>query len=231
VSVNGALRSSREEASAEGSRLGEEHRGALRCGDEGHSFRQPNDMENREGVAGGKGRAACGHGGKKKGRHRGSFNSGALGCWAAHRGQQRKADAVQKGRSKLLAGARARPWERRGRRKGSRLVETGELGSMQMWSSPFGAVAGGVHGCWPSRGIGVLPRSFCSCAHEAEKEEDGALVVCCWRKKKRGRGHRAIAGRGEEGRCCWAPVRGGRRARQPWEEESSCALNRERSCA
>jgi hypothetical protein len=47
-SVNGALRSSREEASAEGSRPGEEHRGALRCGDEGRSFRQPNDMENRE---------------------------------------------------------------------------------------------------------------------------------------------------------------------------------------
>jgi hypothetical protein len=60
-----------------------------------------------------------------------------------------------------------------GRRKGSRLVEMGELGSMQMWSSPFGAVAGGIHGCWPSRGVGVLPRSFCPCAHEAEKEEDG----------------------------------------------------------
>jgi hypothetical protein len=35
-------------ASAEGSRLGEEHRGALRCGDEGRSFLQPNSMENRE---------------------------------------------------------------------------------------------------------------------------------------------------------------------------------------
>jgi hypothetical protein len=35
-------------ASAEGSRLGEEHRGALRCGDEGRSFLQPNGMENRE---------------------------------------------------------------------------------------------------------------------------------------------------------------------------------------
>ena len=67
ASVNGALRSSREEASAEGSRPREEHRGALRCGDEGRSFRQPNDMENREGVAGGKGRAACGHGGRRKG--------------------------------------------------------------------------------------------------------------------------------------------------------------------
>ena len=48
ASVNGALRSSREEASTEGSRPGEEHRGALRCGDEGRSFRQLNDMENRE---------------------------------------------------------------------------------------------------------------------------------------------------------------------------------------
>jgi hypothetical protein len=35
-----------------------------------------------------KGRAARGHGGGKKGRRRGSFNSGALGCWAARRGQQ-----------------------------------------------------------------------------------------------------------------------------------------------
>jgi hypothetical protein len=50
-------------------------------------------------------------------------------------------------------------------------------------------------------------------------------------EEEEGQGHRAIAGRGEEGRCCWAPARGGRRARQPWEEESSCALNRERSCA
>ena len=63
--------------------------------------------------------------------------------------------------------------EEGGRRKGSWLVEIRELGSMQMWSSPFGAVAGGIHGCWPSRGVGVLPRSFCSCAHEAEKKEDG----------------------------------------------------------
>jgi hypothetical protein len=35
-------------ASAEGSRLGEEHRDALLCGDEGRSFLQPNGMENRE---------------------------------------------------------------------------------------------------------------------------------------------------------------------------------------
>jgi hypothetical protein len=35
-------------ASAEGSRLGEEHRDALLCGDEGCNFRQSNDMENRE---------------------------------------------------------------------------------------------------------------------------------------------------------------------------------------
>jgi hypothetical protein len=42
--------------------------------------------------------------------------------------------------------------EEGGRRKGSWLVEIRELGFMQMWSSPFGAVAGGVDGCWPSRG-------------------------------------------------------------------------------
>ncbi|ONM63290.1 hypothetical protein ZEAMMB73_Zm00001d000315 [Zea mays] len=29
--------------------------------------------------------------GEKKGSRRGSFNSGALGCWAARRGQQREA--------------------------------------------------------------------------------------------------------------------------------------------
>jgi hypothetical protein len=37
-----------------------------------------------------------------------------------------------------------------GRRKGSRLVEMGELGSMQIWSSPFGAATGGVLGYWAS---------------------------------------------------------------------------------
>jgi hypothetical protein len=53
-----------------------------------------------------------------------------------------------------------------------------------------------------------------------EKEEDGALVVCCWRKKKRGRGHCAMAGRGEE--QAWVP----------WEEGSRapCALGKKAPC-
>jgi hypothetical protein len=41
-------RQGREEASAEGSRPGEENRGALRCGEEGCGFLQPSGMENRE---------------------------------------------------------------------------------------------------------------------------------------------------------------------------------------
>jgi hypothetical protein len=73
--------------------------------------------------------------GEKKGRRRGSFNSGALGCWAAHRGQERKADAVEKGRSKLLAGARARPWERRGKEEGEPAGGDVELA---IWSSGRG---------------------------------------------------------------------------------------------
>jgi|UniRef100_A0A804NAS6 hypothetical protein len=219
ASVNGALRSSREEASAEGSRPGEEHRGALRCGDEGRSFRQTNDMENREGVAGGKGRAACGHGGKKKGRRRGSFNSGALGCWAAHRGQQRKADAVQKGRSKLLAGARARPWERRGRRKGSRLVEMGELGSMQMWSSPFGAVAGA------SMAAGRAEASACS-------QGASAPARTKQRRRKMGRWWSAAGGR-RRGAGGTAPLlaegrKGAAAGRQPEVEEGLGSHGRKR---
>ena len=71
-----------------------------------------------------------------------------------------------------------------------------------------------------SWGVGVLPRSFCSCAHEAEKEEDGALVVCCWRKKKRGRG---------APRHCWP--RGGRAlllgASQRWKKGSAAMGGRE----
>jgi hypothetical protein len=169
ASANGALRSSREEASAEGSRPGEEHRGALRCGDEGRSFRQPNDMENKEGVAGGKGRAACGHGGRRKGAVEGAstVERSAAGLLTVdRRGRQMQ---WRKGAQNCWPELGLGHGKEGGRRKGSRLVE--------MWSSPFGVVAGGVHGCWPSRGVGVLPRSFCSCTHEAEKEEDGALVV------------------------------------------------------
>jgi hypothetical protein len=112
--VNGALLSSREEASAEGSRPWA-NASSLQSMD-----REPTALRGR-----GTGRAWLEERGEllvamgeKKGRRRGSFNSGALGCWAAHRGQQRKAGAVEKGCSKLLAGARARPWERRGKEEG-----------------------------------------------------------------------------------------------------------------
>ena len=81
------------------------------------------------------------------------------------------------------------PGQQRERRNGSRLVEMGELGSMQMWSSPFGAVAGGVRDC---------------CAVEADdhgrqraegmhaKEEEG------WRGEKKWRwlGEKKMAARG-----------------------------------
>jgi hypothetical protein len=173
-------------------------------------------MYNREREEWRHGKLELGHG-KEGGRRKGApvmgEKKGALLLPAAERrgeGESAMGDC-EPGPEKV-----PRPW-----RRGARLLGC----SPAMEKSREGRGQG------ESWGVGVLPRSFCSCAHEAEKEEDGALVVCCWRKKKRGRGHHAIAGRGEEGRCCWAPARGRRRARQPWEEESSCALNRERSCA
>jgi hypothetical protein len=139
ASVNGALRSSREEASAEGSRPWATA-SSLQSMD-----REPTALRGR-----GTGRAWLEERGEllvamgeKKGRRRGSFNSGALGCWAAHRGQQRKAGAVEKGCSKLLAGARARPWERRGKEEGEPAGGDGRArlhGDMELaiWSSGRG---------------------------------------------------------------------------------------------
>jgi hypothetical protein len=59
---------------------------------------------------------------------------------------------IERSRGGAVMGARSRAeglLARMGReeRWGERLVEMGELGSMQMWSSPFGAVAGGVRDC------------------------------------------------------------------------------------
>ena len=227
ASVNGALRSSREEASAEGSRLGEEHRGALRCGDEGHSFRQPNDMENREGVAGGKGRAACDHGGRRKGAVEGASTVERSAArlltvdsrerqvqW--RKGAQNYWPELGLGHGKEGEGGRGADWWRR---ESSAPCRCGAR-HLEQWQGA-------------SMAVGRAEASVCSqgASAPARTKQRRRKMVCCWRKKKRGRGHRAIAGRGEEGRCCWAPARGGRRARQPWEEESSCALNRERSCA
>jgi hypothetical protein len=173
-------------------------------------------MENREGVAGGKGRAACDHGGRRKGAVEGAstVERSAAGLLTVDsRGRQMQ---WRKGAQNCWPELGLGHGKEGGRRKGSWLVEMGELGSKQMWSSPFGVVAGGVHGCWPSRGVGMLPRSFCSCAHEAEKEEDGLLLE----EEEEGQG---------APRHCWP--RGGRAlllgASQRWKKGSAAMGGRE----
>jgi hypothetical protein len=234
--VNGALLSSREEASAEGSRPWA-NASSLQSMD-----REPTALRGR-----GTGRAWLEERGEllvamgeKKGRRRGSFNSGALGCWAAHRGQQRKAGAVEKGCSKLLAGARARPWERRGKEEGEPAGGDGRARlhadmELAIWSSGRGRP-------WL---LGELGMEKLLAA--VMREEEGAPCSCmlgrrggrregagpwlaegrsscrqpCTRRESNGQGEsRGALGQG--------PARGGRRLGRHGEEGSRapCALGK-----
>jgi hypothetical protein len=142
--------------------------------------------------------------GGKKGRRRGSFNSGALGCWAAHRGQQRKADAVEKGRSKLLAGARARPWERRGKEEGE---PTGGDGRARLHADVELAI-------WSSG-----RRHPWLLAEQRRRRAPKELLPLRARSREGG-------GRPSEGgRGCWSPGRG--EEVQPWGESHVHACCRE----